>query len=383
MRHFYLGMICLMLGVTVQAQDSQKKLEQTARNEKKGPFSAAKIQPATTLKVGDTPPVLKVTKWVKGPEIQSFEKGKVYVVDFWATWCRTCISMMPQLSELQKQYADKGVVVIGFSSKDANNAQSDVEEFVARRAGKLGYAFAFADNQVNYNNWVTAAGQRGFPCVFVIGKNGTIDYIGDPMFLGVVLPKVVAGTWNTKTDGEAIFAIQKETSLVFKEMERLSYSSESEDAELGLKLISNFEAKHPEVSKIFHVVFSRIKLMIVAGKKDELKDFAEKVIDESARCSDSAMLEMVAHALVSPQAKNDKELADVALKAANKMFAIVGDQDLGVQITLAHVGFRAGEKELAKKHAEKVMELAPERSRASWKKALNYILEGTTDEPMR
>ncbi len=383
MRHFYLGMICLMLGSPVLAQDEIRRPGILPKNEKKGPAAAVRRKPEVTLKVGNEPPVLKATKWVKGTEIKSFEKGKVYVVEFWATWCRDCVAMTPHLSELQKEYADKGVIIVGLSTKDVENTQSHVEEFVARRDAKFQYTFAFADNPATYERWVKAAGKRGIPCAFVIGKEGTIDYIGHPMFLGFILPKVAAGTWNTKTDGETIQAIEKETSLVLEKIDQLNYSAKNEDAEKGLKVIADFETNYPALSKNLAFVYPKINMMLEADKKNEVKIFAERVIEEAARREDSAMLEGVAHALVGPTAKNDKELADVALKAANKMFAIVGDQDLGGQITLAHVGFRAGEKELAKKHAEKVIELAPERSRASWKKALNYILAGTTDEPMR
>ena len=41
-----------------------------------------------------------------------------------------------------------------------------------------------------------AANQNGIPCSFVVGKDGTIAYIGHPMYLDEVLPKVVAGKWT-------------------------------------------------------------------------------------------------------------------------------------------------------------------------------------------
>ncbi len=41
--------------------------------------------------------------------------GKVIVVDFWATWCPPCLEMIPVLSKLHRQYANKGLVVLGVS----------------------------------------------------------------------------------------------------------------------------------------------------------------------------------------------------------------------------------------------------------------------------
>src|SRR5687768_5335620 len=108
--------------------------------------SGAMAQEAT-LKVGDKAPKITVENWVKGKEIKQFEKGKVYVVEFWATWCGPCIKGIPHLTELQKEYKDKNVTVIGVAaSENGGNAESKlntVKNFVQKQGDKMEYTVAF------------------------------------------------------------------------------------------------------------------------------------------------------------------------------------------------------------------------------------------------
>jgi thiol-disulfide isomerase/thioredoxin len=62
---------------------------------------------APTLKSGDPAPPLAVSRWIKGEAAKQLECGKMYVVEFWATWCGPCIGCMPYLTELHKVYKDR------------------------------------------------------------------------------------------------------------------------------------------------------------------------------------------------------------------------------------------------------------------------------------
>ena len=79
--------------------------------------------------LGDEAKPLQISKWVKGKKVDLAKgKGKkVYVVEFWATWCPPCRTTIPHLTELQKKYKDKGVVFIGVSDEKASVVKKFVE----------------------------------------------------------------------------------------------------------------------------------------------------------------------------------------------------------------------------------------------------------------
>ncbi len=88
---------------------------------------------ADLLTIGSNAPALDIEHWVqngngKFKPVTKFVNGKVYVVEFWATWCGPCIQSMPHLAKLQTEYADKGVQLISISDEDLET----VEKFLDR-----------------------------------------------------------------------------------------------------------------------------------------------------------------------------------------------------------------------------------------------------------
>ncbi|MCX6360069.1 MAG: CAP domain-containing protein [Armatimonadetes bacterium] len=148
---------------------------------------------AQGLAVGSPAPPMAVRTWVKGKPIQTLEPGKTYVVEFWATWCGPCVSSIPHVTQLAKQYAGK-VTFAGVAVWETGDALRKVMAFVSKMGARMGYNVA-VDTQSGAmaSTWMKAAGQDGIPCAFIISKEGRIAWIGHPMRMEKPLADVVAG----------------------------------------------------------------------------------------------------------------------------------------------------------------------------------------------
>lgn len=167
-----------------------------------GLAAASSAFAAPTLKVGDKAPALKVGKWVKGDPITKLDPAKVYVIEFWATWCGPCKQSIPHLTELAKKYKGK-VTFAGISVWE----RGDVPAFVKSMGAKMDYSVATdASNDHMANAWMAAAGEHGIPSAFVVGKDNKILWIGHPMDprrdLDKVLGEVIAGKYDAAAFAE-------------------------------------------------------------------------------------------------------------------------------------------------------------------------------------
>jgi thiol-disulfide isomerase/thioredoxin len=149
-----------------------------------------------TLKVGDAAPKLEVKEFIKGEPVKQFEKGKVYVVECWATWCGPCRESIPHLTELQKKYKDVTFIGVAVLEED----QKVVAPFVKEMGDKLGYRVALdavpegADRHSGkvVQNWMIASWQFSLPTSFVIDGEGRVAWLGRPKELEEPLKRVVA-----------------------------------------------------------------------------------------------------------------------------------------------------------------------------------------------
>ena len=95
-------------------------------------------------------------------------KGKVVLLDFWATWCAPCRAAIPHLVTLYETYKDQGLEVIGVSLDQGD--QSDVEEFVKRN--HIPYPIAMGDKKPITKD----LGISSLPTIILLSKQPSIEF---------------------------------------------------------------------------------------------------------------------------------------------------------------------------------------------------------------
>ncbi|MCA6115105.1 redoxin family protein [Bradyrhizobium sp. WSM 1738] len=159
------------------------------------------------LRMESPAPPIKVENWLRGQPLTSFQPGKVYVVEFWATWCGPCVAAMPHLVQLQDKYKDSGVEVLGVAAceraRTADEARTNLDAWLTEKFSNLNYRIGF-DYTGNMNKlWMDPSFSVGIPTSFVVDRDGRIAFIGFPTQLDDVLPKILNGGWRTSDEARA------------------------------------------------------------------------------------------------------------------------------------------------------------------------------------
>ncbi len=129
--------------------------------------------------------------------LESF-RGRVVVLNFWATWCAPCLEEMPDLVRIQKRYGMFGVQVLG-ASADPPSARASVEEFARRKKVNFPILLGASTDQMQMLDVGVA-----LPATLVIDREGRvverISGILDRKKLEAVLDRLVHGDEGDEED---------------------------------------------------------------------------------------------------------------------------------------------------------------------------------------
>lgn len=302
----------------------------------------AQVPPPVTLKVGDPAPPLAVGKWVKGEPVK-IEPGRVYVLDFWATWCPTCHLAIPALTELAKKYPD--LVVIGQNVDGPRGGDDKITRYLEQYGEAMNYRIATDDASKDPNgamamSWMFAAGENALPVAMIVGKDAKIAWVGhpineygDPAQFKSIVDRVVAGTFDAKAEAAAT-----------KKLEDLNAQLKSAARELraddAIKASSELMKLRPE--NVEQLTLFEYGVLVRAGRFDEARTRVTKLIDTA---KDPLSLNLIAWSTASRKTPVAEDLK-LARTAVDKAVTMTGGKQADVLDSSARL--YAAEKNWAK-----------------------------------
>lgn len=324
---------------------------------------------AQDLTLGSKAPKLQVKKFIKGDAVKGFDKGKIYVVEFWATWCPPCRATIPHLTKLQKQYK-KDVTFIGVSILEED--QDEVEKFVDDMGDEMDYRVAVdnvpddgdSSDGAMVKGWMEPAELQGIPASFIINGDGVVAWIGHPGQIDDPLEKIVAGKWDLAAEAKKIkeeAALKKKLEAIFTKLRK--QFGEFEESGDSTDLLKELDAAVKEVPARA-TQFSMIKFQVLASPKgnvDKAVALGNELLESDGVGEDAEALNNIAWMLVAPDrdSKPDPKLLKFALKVALKADNLKKNQDPSIADTLAKAYFDNGQLDKAVTTQERVIELIP------------------------
>ena len=183
--------------------------------------------PRAAAQVAVGQPVKVEMKTIDGATLNSETlKGKVVLLDFWATWCGPCMQQVPHMKEVNAAYGKKGLAMIGISLDRSVDAMKPV---IAAQGMDWTHVFD-GDKKLS-----TQFAVRGIPNVFLISPDGVVRWNGHPANLDKALAEVFSKFPPTLVDAKALKAAKAQLTAA---EEKLA----SGDAAAAMKLM----AKVPE-----------------------------------------------------------------------------------------------------------------------------------------
>ncbi|MSR04370.1 MAG: redoxin domain-containing protein [Phycisphaerales bacterium] len=238
---------------------------------------AAPAAPTTlALSIGSKAPIPEISDFVRGEKPTFFEPGKVYVIEFWATWCPPCRQSMPHLTKLAEDMKSKGVVIVGVSDEKVETVRTFLEKDEWKQ--KARYTLATDPDRSTHKAYMEASGQGGIPTAFIV-KEGVVQWIGHPMEMDAPLAKIVDGTWDPKTAKQSFEDSVAEEMKAMGRQNDMTKAIDSKDWDKAVALI-DAEIAASTGEEAMQSKVQKAQILLVAGRSEAAYALCAELVKE-------------------------------------------------------------------------------------------------------
>ena len=271
------------------------------------------------------------------------------------------MASMPHLSQLQRDYKDQDVTIIGLTSEDGNNTLEQVRTMVDEKGDGMDYTVAWDVGRETNEAYMKASGQRGIPTSFLVDKTGNIAWIGHPSAVDIPLAFVVADKWDYEEGPAMMKEISAQKSAIYKAL--------SADPAKAYTLLAEFKREHPLAAKGLESLHFSIVSRLPEHKAEATK-LGHEIVNEAIKAKNPGSLNGFAWNLVDPDVELEDRFLDLALLAANKALELGGEDDGAILDTAARVHFWRGDIG----RALEIQKRAVEHSEGAMKTSLQAVV---------
>jgi len=155
----------------------------------KDPRAAQMVQGSATRSSLENTPLTLAGPLVDGKPFTTADwKGKVILVDFWASWCQPCRAELPRVAQAYSQFHDKGLEVVGVS---CDKSASDLQSFLADNKD-VAWPQMFDASQPGWHPLATQFGINSIPTMFLIDRKGIVRTVDARTNFEQLIPKLLS-----------------------------------------------------------------------------------------------------------------------------------------------------------------------------------------------
>ncbi len=339
---------------TAEASNSEPQPENAVVDTSDTPEMSKKLD------IGDTAPNLRIADWVKGDPISTYQDNRIYVVEFWATWCGPCRAGMPHISELQEKH-ESNVTFVGITDEQRSIVDNFLEKKADSRTAEsegqtwddlMRYTVAIDAEDATSTAFMKAAGENGIPTAFIVGYDGHIEWIGHPAGIDQPLQQVVDRSWNREAARTKRVELRRLAELRQRIFQDIDQATSDKNWDQALQLAEELEKTIPDVP------LKKITRFGILLKADRIEQ-AKEVLDELVTNSEQNPNPLNAFAWQIATTTADKSLLQAGVEIAEQASELTNDKDANILDTVARLHYELGDLDKAIEWQKRAVDANP------------------------